>query len=74
MPICKAILKYGLSSFDLEILEYCKAEVRFEREEFFLKLLRPEYNIILDVAPFSAETILVVAIIWVCLVIYELMK
>jgi group I intron endonuclease len=56
MPICKALIKFGYSNFSLEILEYCEPDVRFEKEKYYLKLLKPEYNIILDVAPFSAET------------------
>ncbi len=56
MHICNSLLKYGYSNFSLEILEYCEPDVRFEKEKYYLKLLKPEYNIILDVAPFSAET------------------
>jgi hypothetical protein len=58
MPICKALLKYGKSAFTLEIIEYCEAETRFGREAYYLKLFKPEYNIIYDVTPFSADTIL----------------
>jgi predicted GIY-YIG superfamily endonuclease len=58
MPICKALLKYGRSFFTLEIIEYCDPEVRFKRETCYLKLLKPEYNIILEATPFSPETIL----------------
>jgi group I intron endonuclease len=53
MPICKALLKYGRSSFILEIVEYCDPEVRFERETYYLKLLLPVYNIIHEATPFS---------------------
>jgi hypothetical protein len=84
MPICKALLKHGRSSFMLEILEshlsplprrkgykckiyyifWCEPEIRFKREAYYLylylylKWLKPKYNIILDVTPFTAEAIL----------------
>nr|AMX22307.1 GIY-YIG endonuclease [Cryphonectria parasitica] len=40
-----AILKYGHSNFQLEILEYCTKEEVIEREQYFIDLLKPEYNI-----------------------------
>lgn len=46
MLICKAILKYGHSNFSLDILEYCDKSVLIEREQFYLNLLNPEYNIL----------------------------
>ena len=45
MIICRALLKYGYSSFSLAILEYCKVEDLFEREEYYFKSLGPEYNV-----------------------------
>jgi len=45
MRICRALLKYGYSNFSLAILEYCKIGDIFEREEYYFKLLKPEYNI-----------------------------
>nr|UYR50730.1 hypothetical protein [Morchella crassipes] len=53
-----ALLKYGYSNFSLEILEYCESNNRHERENHYFRLLKPEYNIIHDVTPFSDETIL----------------
>jgi group I intron endonuclease len=45
--INQALLKYGYSNFSLEILEYCSApEKAIEREQFYLDLLHPEYNIL----------------------------
>lgn len=44
--ICRALLKYGYSSFKLEILEYCETSVLIEREQYYIDLLKPEYNIL----------------------------
>lgn len=44
--IYKALLKYGYSSFKLDILEYCKSTSLIEREQYFLNLFKPEYNIL----------------------------
>lgn len=46
MAICKALLKYGYSNFSLEILEYCEPSECFEKENYYLKLLKPRYNIL----------------------------
>jgi group I intron endonuclease len=43
--IYKAILKYGHSNFKLEILEYCDKNILIEKEQYYLDLLKPEYNI-----------------------------
>lgn len=45
MYIYRALLKYGYSNFSLEILEYCDVKDLLEREKFYFKLLKPEYNI-----------------------------
>lgn len=42
--IYSAILKYGYSNFQLEILEYCTAENVISREQYYIDLLKPEYN------------------------------
>jgi len=46
--IYKALLKYGYdwSGFRLEILEYCESEIITEREQYYIDLLKPEYNIL----------------------------
>lgn len=44
--ISKALLKYGYSRFRLEILEYCDPSVLMEREQYYIDLLKPEYNIL----------------------------
>lgn len=46
MLIHKALLKYGYSGFKLEILEYCKKDDLLNREQYYLDLLQPEYNIL----------------------------
>lgn len=43
--IYKALLKYGYSNFNLEILEYCDKESIINREQYYIDLLKPEYNI-----------------------------
>jgi group I intron endonuclease len=48
MVISKALLKHGYSSFSLEILEYCEPKKCIEREQYYLDLLKPEYNILLN--------------------------
>jgi group I intron endonuclease len=43
--IHSALLKYGYSNFKLEILEYCDQELLICREQYYLDLLKPKYNI-----------------------------
>jgi group I intron endonuclease len=45
--IYRALLKYGYSNFRLEILEYCDKLSTIEREQYYIDLLKPEYNICL---------------------------
>ncbi len=42
----KAFFKYGYSNFRLEILEYCDQEKTVSREQYYLDLLNPDYNIL----------------------------
>jgi hypothetical protein len=42
----RALLKYGYSNFSLDILEYCEPKVKIEREQYYIDLLKPEYNIL----------------------------
>lgn len=44
-PIQDALLKYGHKNFSLDIFEYCPNTKLLEREQFYLDLLIPEYNI-----------------------------
>lgn len=44
--ICKALLKYGYSKFSLEILEYCDPSILIEREQYYLDVLKPQYNVL----------------------------
>jgi group I intron endonuclease len=41
-----ALLKYGYSKFSLDILEYCKPDVLISREQYYIDLLKPKYNIL----------------------------
>jgi hypothetical protein len=43
--IYRALLDEGYGNFTLEILEYCDKNIRFEREQLYMDLLKPEYNI-----------------------------
>ena len=43
--IYSAILKYSYLNFSLDILEYCKSELLIKREQYYIDLLKPEYNI-----------------------------
>jgi group I intron endonuclease len=44
--IYSAILKYGYSNFNLDILEYCELDILICREQYYINLLKPEYNIL----------------------------
>nr|QCW06890.1 hypothetical protein [Drechslerella brochopaga] len=44
--IYQAILKYEHKNFSLEILEYCEKKEVLTREQYYLDLLNPEYNIL----------------------------
>lgn len=46
MAIYKAILKYGHSAFKLDILEYCSVDILIEREQYYIDLYKPEYNLL----------------------------
>jgi group I intron endonuclease len=46
MTIGRALLKYGHSNFSLHILEYCEVHNVLEREQYYLDLLKPKYNIL----------------------------
>lgn len=45
MAIYKALLKYGHSGFTLEILEYCEPDQLIAKEQGYIDLLKPEYNL-----------------------------
>jgi group I intron endonuclease len=45
MLITRALLKYGYSKFKLEILKYCSPAKCIKWEQFYMDLLKPEYNI-----------------------------
>lgn len=42
--IYKALLEDGHKNFSLEILEYCDPSIKFIREQYYIDLLNPEYN------------------------------
>lgn len=44
--IYSALLKDGYSRFRLDILEYCNKENVIEREQYYMNLMNPEYNIL----------------------------
>lgn len=46
MPICSALLKYGYSNFQLEILEYSTKNKVLIKEQYYLDLLKSEYNVL----------------------------
>lgn len=46
MLISKALIKYGYGSFSLDILEYSSRSNVLLREQYYLDLLKPEYNIL----------------------------
>lgn len=41
-----ADLKYGYSGFKLEILEFCNKDEVIAREQYYIDLFNPEYNIL----------------------------
>jgi group I intron endonuclease len=43
--ISRALIKYGYSSFSLEILEYCDIADLTKKEQYYLDKLNPGYNI-----------------------------
>ncbi len=43
--IDRALLKYGFSNFRLEILEYCELKDVLKREQHYLDISKPQYNI-----------------------------
>jgi len=45
--IYSALLKHGHDNFSLDILEYCEIDLLVEREQYYLDLLKPNYNILM---------------------------
>lgn len=41
--------KHGEDAFIYCVLEFCKPEIRFEREQYYIDCLKPEYNLTLNV-------------------------
>ena len=41
--------KYGQDSFEYGILEYCELSERFKREQYYIDVLKPEYNLTTEV-------------------------
>lgn len=46
MLICLAIIKYGIENFSIDILEYCSKDNVIDREQYYLDIYRPKYNIL----------------------------
>lgn len=43
--IYNSLLKYGFNKFSLDILEYCEPTTLIKREQYYIDVLKPEYNI-----------------------------
>jgi len=41
----RAYLKYGAEAFEFHILEYCDKEKLLEREQFYIDMSKPQYNL-----------------------------
>ena len=41
-----SLLKYGYNKFSLDILEYSEPNVLIKREQYYLDILKPKYNIL----------------------------
>lgn len=46
MAIYSALIKHGFGNFELQILEYTNRENILQREQHYLDLLKPEYNLL----------------------------
>jgi group I intron endonuclease len=46
MIIYKYLLKYSYSNFKLEILEFFEKENVINREQYYIDLFKPEYNVL----------------------------
>lgn len=44
--IYNSLLKHGYSKFSLDILEYCEPRILIKREQYYIDVLKPEYNIL----------------------------
>jgi group I intron endonuclease len=43
--ICEALLKFDNSQFYVSILELCDADILSKREQHFINIMKPQYNI-----------------------------
>lgn len=46
MIICKALLKYDYKPFSLMVVEYCSISKLVEREQYWIDILNPNYNVL----------------------------
>jgi group I intron endonuclease len=46
MLINKALVKHGYSNFNLEVLEFCEKLDVLVREQYYIDIIQPEYNIL----------------------------
>jgi group I intron endonuclease len=44
--INNSLLKYGYNRFSIDIIEYCEPSVLIKREQYYLDILKPKYNIL----------------------------
>lgn len=45
LALQRACNKYGIDSFEFIVLEYCKDDELLQKEQYYLDVLKPEYNI-----------------------------
>jgi len=43
--IHRALIKFGYDKFSITIIEYCKESDLNSREQYFINVLKPQYNI-----------------------------
>src|ERR1700744_1045992 len=44
--IYSALLKHGYTNFNLDILEYCGVDILIKREQYYMDIIKPDYNIL----------------------------
>ena len=44
--INNSLLKYGYNKFSIDIIEYCESNDLIKREQYYMDLLKPKYNIL----------------------------
>lgn len=44
--IYSVLLKHGYNNFSLDIIEFCEIDILVEKEQYYLDILKPKYNIL----------------------------